>query len=142
MGEIQQGGEVDRKGKEGKGKGRGGGANRMEHEGGKEEKEGEGSAEPQLHPLMLHASVLRSVTCDAYRGEKGITRILMLVCLFVFRSWPGSSIIQNSNSVCRQVFKCIPVYHLIAMATKITLDFLPPENLLLNTGCDLTYVCV
>lgn len=34
--------------------------------GGKEEKEGEGSAKPQLHPLMLHESVAHSsATCPA-----------------------------------------------------------------------------
>lgn len=38
--------------------------------GGKEEKEGEGSAEPQLHPLMLHVSVSRSATCPALQSDK------------------------------------------------------------------------
>ncbi len=38
--------------------------------GGKEEKEGEGSAEPQLHPLMLHVSVCRSATCPALQSDK------------------------------------------------------------------------
>lgn len=50
---------VTGRGKKGKG---GGGADQMEHRG-KEEKEGEGSAEPQLNPLMLHVSVLRSTPC-------------------------------------------------------------------------------
>lgn len=55
------------RGKEGKGEG--GGADRMAH-GGKEEEEGEGSAEPQLHPLMLHVSVSRSTDCPALQRDK------------------------------------------------------------------------
>lgn len=41
----------------------------MEHRG-EEEKEGEGSAKPQLHPLMLHVSFYRSATCPALQSDK------------------------------------------------------------------------
>lgn len=44
----------------------------MEHRG-KEEKEGEGSAEPQLHPLMLHVSVFRSACPDKGRMNTNIS---------------------------------------------------------------------
>lgn len=73
MGEIQQGDkrqEGERREREG------GGADRMEH-GGKE-KEGEGSAEPQLHPLMLHVSVSRSAALPCRVTKKGLTQ--RLVC--------------------------------------------------------------
>lgn len=50
------------RGKEGKG----GGEVLIEwRTGGKEEEEGEGSAEPQLQPLMLHVSVSRGADCPA-----------------------------------------------------------------------------
>lgn len=41
----------------------------MEH-GGEEEKEGKRSAEPQLHPLMLHASASGSSSCPALRSDE------------------------------------------------------------------------
>lgn len=36
----------------------------------KEKKEGEGSAEPQLHPVMLHGSVSCSSTCSTLKSDK------------------------------------------------------------------------
>lgn len=47
----------------------GGSADRLEH-GGEEEKEGKRSAEPQLHPLMLHASNSGSSTCPALKSDE------------------------------------------------------------------------
>lgn len=45
-----------------------GGADQMGHRG-KEEKEGEGSAELQLQPVMLHMSVSRC-TCPALKSDR------------------------------------------------------------------------
>lgn len=66
MGEIQQG-EGHRKGKGGEGRGE---VLIEWSTGGEEEKEGEGSAEPQLHPLMLHVSVSRSTARPALQSDK------------------------------------------------------------------------
>lgn len=38
--------------------------------GGEEEKEGKRSAEPQLHPLMLHASDSGSSSCPALKSDE------------------------------------------------------------------------
>lgn len=38
--------------------------------GGEEEEEGKRSAEPQLHPLMLHASNSGSSTCPALESDE------------------------------------------------------------------------
>lgn len=38
--------------------------------GGEEEKEGKRSAEPQLHPLMLHASDSGSCSCPALESDE------------------------------------------------------------------------
>lgn len=42
----------------------------MEHRGREEEKEGKRSAEPQLHPLMLHASDSGSSSCPALKSDE------------------------------------------------------------------------
>lgn len=68
-GEIQQG-EGDRKEK-GWGGREGEGEVLIERStGGEEEKEGKRSAEPQLHPLMLHASSSGSSSCPALRSDE------------------------------------------------------------------------
>lgn len=67
------------------------GADRMENGGEKEEKEGEGSADPQLHPLMLHVSVSRSAG-PALHGDK--ERISTKISVFTHGGPAGGNRIQ------------------------------------------------
>lgn len=55
----------------------------MAHGGERRRRKGEGSAEPQLHPLMLHVSVSRGADCPALQSDK--ERINTKISVFLIK---------------------------------------------------------
>lgn len=82
-----------------KGKGRVG-ADQMKARG-KEKKEGQGSAEPQLHPLMLHGSVFGRTPCTVTKTGQTLVKkqYNKYFVLFCFEQMYGSKTATNINII-------------------------------------------